>query len=110
MKRVRFYDENYEFRYGEVDLLRKGEELTILTYGSFTHIAVEASDILRKDGIKISVIGVPSPLCFDIKSFRKYIEGKIVLTLEDHNVNSGLANELSRAMIEILYIPNLFNH
>jgi len=103
-----FYDENYEFRYGEVDLLRKGEELTILTYGSFTHIAVEASDILRKDGIKISVIGVPSPLCFDIKSFRKYIEGKIVLTLEDHNVNSGLANELSRAMIENSIYPKSF--
>ena len=43
---------------------------------NFTHIAVEASDILRKDGIKISVM--VSFLCFDIKSFENILKEKLL--------------------------------
>ncbi|HOB16183.1 MAG TPA: transketolase [Defluviitoga sp.] len=103
-----FYGENYEFKYGEVDLLRRGEDLTIFTYGSFTHIAVEASEVLREEGIKISIIAVPTPLFFDITKFREYVEGKIVLTLEDHNVESGLANELSKSIVKNSIYPKYF--
>ncbi|PNR92827.1 transketolase [Petrotoga sp. 9PWA.NaAc.5.4] len=103
-----FYDENYEFDYGEFDIFRKGDKLTIFTYGSFAHLAVEAADRLKEEGIKISVIGMATPLSFDITRVKDYVENKIVLTLEDHNVESGLANELSKEMIKNHIYPKYF--
>lgn len=103
-----FYDENYEFEYGEFDIFRKGDKLTIFTYGSFAHLAVEAADKLKEEGIKISVIGVATPLSFDITRVKDHVENKIVLTLEDHNVESGLTNELSKEMIKNHIHPKYF--
>ena len=103
-----FYDENYEFEYGEFDIFRKGDKLTIFTYGSFAHLAVEAADKLKEEGIKISVIGVATPLSFDITMVKDHVENKIVLTLEDHNVESGLTNELSKEMIKNHIHPKYF--
>nr|WP_233488516.1 transketolase [Petrotoga sp. 9PW.55.5.1] len=103
-----FYDENYEFTYGKLDIFRKGQELTIFTYGSFTHLAVKAADKLKEEGINITVVGVPTPLEFDINQVKEYVDGKIVLTLEDHNVENGLSNELSKGFIKNGLQPSYF--
>ena len=89
-----FFGPNYEFVYGECDLFRKGDEITVFSFGQTSHIAVEAADDLLKENIKVTVIGVPCP--FDLPEWiGKYISSKHVVTLEDHNIHTGLGTILA---------------
>jgi transketolase len=94
-----FYGDNYEFNYGDIDILRKGEDITIITYGTYTNNAVKAADSLKNENININVIGISTPLEFDEKKLSSYLKEKIVITLEDHNVENGIANEISKTLI-----------
>jgi len=91
-----FYGEDYNFEFGKPDLIRKGEKTTIITYGSFVTYAVEIADLLKKEGISISVIAVPTPLNTDFNIVKELIENKNIIIFEDHNSNSGLINEISK--------------
>ncbi|BBE31392.1 transketolase [Tepiditoga spiralis] len=95
-----FFNENYEFEYGKADIFRKGKGLTIFTYGSFANMAVNAADELKKEGINISVVNLSTPLSINVEEIKEFIEDNIVITYEDHNVNSGIANELSKLIVE----------
>nr|WP_249037260.1 transketolase [Petrotoga olearia] len=103
-----YYGNDYNFEYGKLDIFRKGKDLTVFTYGSFAHLAVEAADKLKEENIQITVIGVPTPLDFDLIQVKEFVDNTIVLTLEDHNVENGLSNELSKAMIRNSLKPSYF--
>jgi len=51
---------------GTPEILRPGDDLTIVTYGACCHIAQEAANKLDKVGIEVEIIDVQSLLPFDI--------------------------------------------
>ena len=53
---------------GQPEILRKGTDLTIVTYGSMCRIVMEAAEQLAQIGINIEVIDVQTLLPFDINS------------------------------------------
>jgi len=53
---------------GIPELLRLGDDVTLVTYGAMCRIAMEAAESLAKFGIEIEVIDVQSLLPFDINS------------------------------------------
>ncbi|MDH5606621.1 MAG: thiamine pyrophosphate-dependent enzyme [Anaerolineae bacterium] len=63
---------------GIPEVLREGEDITIVTYGSLCRIALEAADILEQTGIQSEVIDVQTLLPFDIN-------GRIVESLKKTN-------------------------
>ncbi len=74
--------ESYEIEPGEVDVIRTGTDVTILTVGATLYKAVEAADILKaKYGISAEIINLCSlvPLKYEriIESVKK--TGKVVL-------------------------------
>ncbi len=102
-----FFGKGYEFVYGECDLFRKGEGITIFSYGQTSHIALKAADELSKEGVNVSVIGVPCP--FDLpKWIGDYISARHVITFEDHNVHTGLASVLSEFITDNGTYPKTF--
>ncbi|OGQ36178.1 MAG: transketolase [Deltaproteobacteria bacterium RIFCSPHIGHO2_12_FULL_43_9] len=50
---------------GVPEIIREGEDLTIVTYGACCRIALEASELLKKVGVSAEVIDVQSLLPFD---------------------------------------------
>jgi len=50
---------------GQVETLRTGTDITLVTYGSCCRIALEAADILASIGIELEVIDAQSLLPFD---------------------------------------------
>jgi pyruvate/2-oxoglutarate/acetoin dehydrogenase E1 component/TPP-dependent pyruvate/acetoin dehydrogenase alpha subunit len=50
---------------GQVEILRKGEDLTLVTYGSCCRIAMEAAELLGSLGISVEIIDAQSLLPFD---------------------------------------------
>lgn len=91
-----FYDENYQFRYGKADHLRKGDQLTLVAAGSMVSFAVEVADKL-KDELSIDVLAMSALKKIDggalLTSLQK--TGKLI-TIEDHNPHNGWASQISR--------------
>ena len=50
---------------GVPEILRPGEDVTLVTYGALCRIALEAAELLSKVGIEVEVIDVQSLLPFD---------------------------------------------
>jgi 2-oxoisovalerate dehydrogenase E1 component len=51
---------------GQVEVLRAGTDITIVTYGSMCHICIEAAERLMKMGISAEVIDIQTLLPFDL--------------------------------------------
>lgn len=92
-----------EFRVplGLAEVLREGNDLTLVTYGSCVRIAQEAASQLREFGVDVELIDVQTLIPFDIygiigKSVRK--TGKIVFFDED--VPGGASAYMMQQVLE----------
>ncbi|MEA2067422.1 MAG: transketolase [Thermotogota bacterium] len=84
-----FFGSDYSFEYGEIDLIRKGKDATLISTGQATNEAVKAHELLKEIGIEVTVLNVSCPLHANFDKFKDYLKGNLI-TIEDHNVNSGL--------------------
>ena len=86
-------DNNFELLRGNV--LREGKDVTIFTTGIMTSKALEAYELLKKEGISAEVIALHTikPIDKDlvIKSLKKT---KRAVTCENHNVIGGLYSSI----------------
>ena len=62
---------------GEVEVLREGSDITLVSYGSTLNIVINVAEEIEKHGISCEVIDVQSLLPFDIK---KEISNSIIKT------------------------------
>ncbi|AKI97311.1 transketolase [Kosmotoga pacifica] len=102
-----FFGDEYEFEYGKVDVIRSGSNATIVAIGQVVSEAVKAADCLRKEGIEVTVLGVSCPIDASFDSVKDYLKGN-VLTVEDHNVRSGLGSILAEYFVDAGFLPEKF--
>ncbi|OQY08945.1 MAG: transketolase [Marinitoga sp. 4572_148] len=95
-----FFGESYKFEYGKIDILRKGEKVTILTHGSIAYKAVKVADKLKDNGVNVTVINVSAPLEFNAAKVSEYINNSHIIIYEDHNKYNGLIVEFSKSVVE----------
>ena len=85
----------------EPNIIKKGEDLTIISSGYSTHISLIASEKLKKEGVSIELIDlrVISPLCIDriINSVKKT---KRLLCVDGGWAFCGLSAEIIAAVTE----------
>ena len=84
------FSSGYRFQYGAVDTVRRGDAATILSYGQMLHRAVEAWEILRSEGIEVTVLNCSCPLHSSEAPLLEAAKRGPVFVYEDHNVKTGL--------------------
>ena len=97
--------ENYELEIGDVNKIRTGKDITILTMGATLYKAVEAADVLeRKYGMKAEIINLHSIVPLDyaqiIESVKK--TGKVVLA-SDACARGSFLNDVARNITELCF-------
>ncbi len=93
----------YEFEYGKMDLVRGGaktDAVAVFAMGQTAVEAVKAADALAGSGIAVQVWVVSSPLKVDMAALKSAAATGAILTVEDHHIRTGLAAQVSRALIE----------
>ena len=85
-----FYGEGYEFRNGAIDLLRDGTDVAILAMGHLAGRAVEARELLAKEGISARVLHCATPLSMDENELFTLVGELPLLTCEDHHADTGI--------------------
>jgi len=95
------HDDKYKFVPGAVDVLREGDDVTLVAMGSTVHEAVDAAEQLAEQGISASVINVPSirPLDRDAL-FAALQQSKHIISVEEHNVNGGVGSIVAEVLAE----------
>ncbi|MDE7432620.1 MAG: transketolase family protein [Lachnospiraceae bacterium] len=93
--------EDYKFEIGKAVTLREGKDVTIIASGLVVTTALEAAELLSKDGIDAKVINMHTikPLDEDAVIAAAKQTGKVV-TVEEHSVIGGLGSAVCDVLSE----------
>lgn len=98
---VQVFDENTPFRLGKGTVLREGRDVSIFATGILVAEALEAAELLRKDGIEAEVINIHTLKPLDrelvLESARK--TGAVV-TAENHSILNALGSAVAEVLAE----------
>lgn len=100
------YDENHQFNVGKIDILNKGKNIAIFATGLMVQEAVKAAQLLKQEGIDLTVVNVSciKPLdeqgVIDILKTHEHI-----ITAEEHTVIGGLGSAI--ADVSTQYCPRI---
>lgn len=107
-----FYDENYVYEYGNADVIRAGDALTVIASGATVHETLLAWQNLKKSNpdLSIEVIATSS-----IKKFDPVINESVkktgkVITVEDHNIVAGLSSQLAKHLLKEKIFPEVYEN
>ncbi len=98
---VVFDKENYKFEMGKAVPIYEGDDAVVFATGIMLAAAMEARDILAKEGINISVVNVHTIKPIDKETVIKYAQktGRVV-TAEEHTVIGGLGGAVAEVLSE----------
>ena len=94
-----FTDPAEKFVPGKVYTIREGKDAVVFSTGVMVSKAMEAADMLTKEGIDVRVVNVPSIKPIDKEAVVK-ISSEVtgVVTAEEHSVMGGLGSVICEAI------------
>ena len=95
-----YFSGDYSFTAGKADWIRKGNDATIISSGSMVWRAVKASEELLEENIHAGVLNISCPKNIDADKIAKACETGIVVTYEDHLVQSGIGSIIASYIAE----------
>lgn len=92
--------EEQPFTIGKANVLTKGEDAVVFTYGLMVSEALEAAKILEAEGIKITVVNMHTikPIDSDCV-LRQAARCNKVFTLEEHSVIGGIGDAVASELM-----------
>ncbi|MBN1918026.1 MAG: transketolase [Verrucomicrobia bacterium] len=91
---------DYTFVEGKADLVRDGDDAAIIAIGPMLHEAVKAHDALTAKGLNVRVVNMCSVVPIDRAAIVAAAKTGVVVTAEDHNVNTGLGTLVGNVIAE----------
>lgn len=101
-----FHGGDYRFEIGKGELIKQGRDITIIANGLMVAEAIEAGRELEADGIDAEIINIATikPLDKELVAASAAKTGKVI-TVEEHNVVSGLGEAVCAALSEECPVP-----
>jgi transketolase len=100
------HDAGYRFQFGKADVLRPGNDVSILTTGGPVWNSLEAARKLAADGIHAEVINVATIKPLDDETIlRSAGRTGHVVTVEDHSIHGGLGSAVAEMLGEVMPTP-----
>ena len=104
----RVFDEDYKFEIGKGNVLKEGDDVTIIATGLMVNEALMAYEELKAEGINARVVNMATIKPIDrelvIESAKKT---GVIVTAEEHNVIGGLGSAVAEVVCETVPVPVL---
>jgi transketolase len=102
----RLFGDDHKFEIGKGQILRDGDDVTIVACGVEVARALAAADMLGRDGISARVVNMATikPIDTALLSICSLETGAIV-TAEDHNIHGGLGGAVAEALAQTRPCP-----
>lgn len=95
-----FFGKAYRFQYGKIDVVRKGDQATIIAMGNMLHRAIEAWEKLAEKNYRVRILNLSCLSEVDTKVIKEGAETGIIVTYEDHNIKTGMGNIVANVIAE----------
>ena len=94
-------DEPYTLRFGEANLTREGEDVTVVAFGRMVRFANEAADALAREGIGCTVLDPRTTSPLDTDSIIESVEqtGRLVV-VDEASPRCNMATDVSALVAE----------
>lgn len=93
------FDENYKYQYGKADVLKEGNDITIVATGTMVYESLEATKLLKEEGVVAEVISANTIKPIDKETILKSVKKtNCVVTCENNNINGGLYSVVSELL------------
>jgi len=91
--------EEGEYEIGKIYQVRAGKDIALFANGVMVSKAIEAAELLEKEGISLKIINVSSVKPLDREGVIAAVQGcKAVVTAEEHNIIGGLGSAIVEAL------------
>ncbi len=98
----------YNFELGKGVTYRRGTDVTIVATGYMVHLAVEAADMLKTEGIDAGVINIHTVKPLDTELILAAArESGAIVTAEEHSIIGGLGSAVAETVGEGCPVPVL---
>lgn len=93
------YDENSSFELGKGAIVRDGTDVTVIACGLMVHKAMEAAEMMARQGVSVRVVDM-----YSIKPIDKELiircakETGAIVTAEEHNIYGGLGGAVAEVL------------
>jgi len=89
---------------GKARIARGGRDLSVITYGAMVYVALEAAEILARDGIELEVLDLRTLLPLDRNAIADSVRhtNKVILLHEDTKTG-GIAGEITAIINEEVF-------
>jgi pyruvate/2-oxoglutarate/acetoin dehydrogenase E1 component len=93
--------DDYVIPIGKARIAREGKSLSVITYAATVHSALEAAEILDKEGIDIEILDLRSLVPIDREAIAQTVKktNKVII-LHEHSRTGGLAGEIAAIINE----------
>ncbi len=96
-----FNKDTYDFKLGKGQIVKDGKDITLMSTGIMLSSAMQAADILLKEGISARVVNMASIKPFDTELTIKCAkETGAILTIEDHSIIGGIGSVVAEITAE----------
>ena len=100
------HPEGYRFQIGKAGVLREGGDVTLVGIGLMVKVALDAAELLAKEGIEATVINASSLKPLDVDTLEKAARATgAVVTIEEHSVIGALGAAVAEALSERYPVP-----
>jgi len=98
---VTVYEEGSEFAIGKAAIVREGEDVTVIACGIMVAKALEAADILQREGISVRVVDMFTIKPIDVDCVLECaMKTGAIVTAENHNIIGGLGSAVAEVLSE----------
>ena len=99
---------DYKFEIGKGVCYREGKDVTLVATGYMVHLAIEAADMLKEEGIDAGVINIHTVKPIDKDMIvRAAKQSGALVTAEEHSVIGGLGSAVAETVAESCPVPVL---
>lgn len=96
----RLLPEDYEFQPGKAQILREGKDITLIGCGVTVCRAMDAAEMLVREGIEARVVNFSSISPLDEETIIQCSkETKHLLTIEEHSVRGGMGSAIAEVVV-----------
>ena len=92
------YEKEFDFRIGGSNTLREGGHATVLAIGNLVKAALDAHDILAREGIGLTVVDMYSIRPLDLDAIRAAAKRGPIISAEEANVTGGFGAAIAEVI------------
>ncbi len=103
------HSDDYRFLLGKADMVRQGQDVTIVANGLMVAVALDAAEKLASDGVDCRVLNMSSVKPLDREAvLQAATETGAILTVEEHQRRGGLGSAVAQVVAEEQPVPMSF--